>query len=570
MKTKWVAIVLAAASLLSFSGCGNEEVNSDSSSQIESSEDEKEDLSEDVIDKKAHADCASFLVSDDWSYREVEENNSTQKLFYWNKTDDNYFYVKEQEFLDSYTGDLNDTKEYLHWLYNAHVDQDDAVIVEECEDTTISGQDAVKFKYTETKEREGRDKTALMYITVYDNKAYYFVFVDRGDSDYKISDYGEEVVKSIVLSGGEISRAEQNTEREEVTYELNKTDSVAGISFLVSDEWEVKYGENAAYYYCYDNNGNSAGMIGVSYVGSYPGSSKNDQLEVISEIVNGDNTGLESSGARNIKTDTAFLTSKQWAARIDYTIYNEETGDYSDVTGYTFFVGDSAYSFIYYDKSGINDIFHCSVDMIESITELDSDTKQQESEQPNQSTWETLSYSGSGDQVLTDVPLPSETMIMHATYNGDGNFIVHYHDCNDNEEYIVNEIGSYEGYQAFENTHSDDSSAGMLEVTGSGNWTIEFIPLETFLQQASSMDFSGTGDGVTWWFNGDGQNHVVNLSHDGQHNFIAKLYSMDGDREEYIVNEIGSYNGQTVVHTEAGQRYFISVTADGNWSISFQ
>lgn len=560
MKTKWVAIVLAAASLMSFSGCGNEEVNSDSSSQIESSEDEKEDLSEDVIDKKAHVDCASFLVSDDWSYREVEENNSTQKLFYWNKTDDNYFYIEEQEFLDSYTGDLNDTKEYLHWLYNGHVDQGDAVIVEECEDTTISGLDAVKFKYTKIKEREGRDKTALMYITVYDNKAYYFVFVDRGDSDYKISDYGEEVVKSIVLSGGKSTQVEKSTDAEKM--DLDKTaELLDGITFSVSSSWDFTASDSGhgGYYYhgedeflyvqCTDAPEIYEYGAELLITGIYNGMVKGEGVQSYSEANNitiADNPAIsftETIKGNNGNTNTSKI--------------------------YTTAFNGKSYVFAFTEPEGTtNGITTVADDVIASIAI--SNTNNTESEQPNQSTWETLSYSGAGDQVLTDVPLPSETMIMHATYNGDGNFIVHYHDCNDNEEYIVNEIGSYEGYQAFENTYSDDSSAGMLEVTGSGNWTIEFIPLETFLQQASSIDFSGTGDGVTWWFNGDGKNHVVNLSHDGQHNFIAKLYSMDGDREEYIVNEIGSYNGQTVVHTEAGQRYFISVTADGNWSISFQ
>lgn len=164
---------------------------------------------------------------------------------------------------------------------------------------------------------------------------------------------------------------ETETIREEVTYDLNRIDSISGISYLISDKWVSENEDDSAYYYCYDKNGDVAGMIGVLFVGNYPGSSKSDQLETISKIVSDENTELENIGARNIKKDTAFLTSKQWAARIDYTIYNENVGMDFDVTGYTFFVGESAYTFIYYDKSGINDIFHCSVDMIESITITD-------------------------------------------------------------------------------------------------------------------------------------------------------------------------------------------------------
>lgn len=215
MRVKRIAMAFVAASLMLFAGCSNEETSNDSLGQIELSESKTEQLSEDVIDKKAYADCASFLVSDNWDYREADENGSIKKLFYWNKTNDNYFYVEEQELLDSYNGDFYDVREYLHWLYDAHVYQDDVIVIEECEDTIISGQDAIKFKYTRTQRRKNRDKTALMYITIYDNKAYYFVFVDRGDSDYKISDYGEEVINSVVLSGGEVSKTEPNIEQHE-------------------------------------------------------------------------------------------------------------------------------------------------------------------------------------------------------------------------------------------------------------------------------------------------------------------------------------------------------------------
>lgn len=56
------------------------------------------------------------------------------------------------------------------------------------------------------------------------------------------------------------------------------------------------------------------------------------------------------------------------------------------------------------------------------------------------------------------------------------------------------------------------------------------------------------------------------LVHDGQRNFIVKMYSDAG--EQLLVNEIGRFTGKALV--SADSEVFFEVNADGGWVISFQ
>jgi hypothetical protein len=83
-----------------------------------------------------------------------------------------------------------------------------------------------------------------------------------------------------------------------------------------------------------------------------------------------------------------------------------------------------------------------------------------------------------------------------------------------------------------------------------------------------TVKFSGTGDSATQSFKWPGGLMRVNCTHSGDSNFIVHLVrSSDGDIEEFLVNEIGSYNGSRGVSVSSGE-YLFDIQADGPWTIT--
>jgi len=79
-----------------------------------------------------------------------------------------------------------------------------------------------------------------------------------------------------------------------------------------------------------------------------------------------------------------------------------------------------------------------------------------------------------------------------------------------------------------------------------------------------SYSFSGSGNDVTDGFESEGGLVTVAFEHDGESNFQVQAISSDGS-EEYLVNDIGTYDGTVALNLPAGEWQF-DVTADGSWS----
>lgn len=89
--------------------------------------------------------------------------------------------------------------------------------------------------------------------------------------------------------------------------------------------------------------------------------------------------------------------------------------------------------------------------------------------------FETLKYSGYGQQVVRNINLPKGTYVISGSYSGEGNFIVKFHNSiNDNfGDLIFNEVGSCEKIASVEGPVSD----GYIDVeyaNGSWSFSIEY------------------------------------------------------------------------------------------------
>lgn len=173
---------------------------------------------------------------------------------------------------------------------------------------------------------------------------------------------------------------------------------------------------------------------------------------------------------------------------------------------------------------------------------------------------EALKINGSGDTATKKFNLEKGFVIVDATHQGSSNFAVKLLDANANMiKLVVNEIGNYTGKKIY----AVPTGEYQYEVTASGPWTINMsqeIPAEV----APEGKVTGTGDSVVFMNISKGAKTVA-FTHDGSRNFVVKA-----NDSVLLANEIGTYSGSKVQKVEDTSIYYFDITADGNWSMTFE
>lgn len=104
--------------------------------------------------------------------------------------------------------------------------------------------------------------------------------------------------------------------------------------------------------------------------------------------------------------------------------------------------------------------------------------------------------------------------------------------------------------------------------------TLTPAPTPTAKPELEPIIISGEGQDVTSYFVLEEGIAVFAMNHDGNSNFIIKLYSESGELEAILVNEIGSYSGSLIVgvgdflYDAYPGRHKLEVNADGNWQVT--
>jgi hypothetical protein len=154
-----------------------------------------------------------------------------------------------------------------------------------------------------------------------------------------------------------------------------------------------------------------------------------------------------------------------------------------------------------------------------------------------------------------------------ATHRGSSNFVVRLVG-EGLTELVVNDIGNYSGQLAVR-----DVVAGRyrLQVDADGPWTIRLTqPVPTPKAKRLPGAISGSGPKVVQVQTDDDLQPIVDVSHRGTSNFVVYLIGYgDTSGSELLVNEIGSYSGQTLVDEMPAGSYLIAVDADGAWTVKF-
>lgn len=84
------------------------------------------------------------------------------------------------------------------------------------------------------------------------------------------------------------------------------------------------------------------------------------------------------------------------------------------------------------------------------------------------------------------------------------------------------------------------------------------------------VQFKGSGDDVVQFRAEQSGMAFAALSYRGSSNFIVRPYSPSGRRMSSIVNDIGDYDGETVLTIEEPGLHTLDIQADGNWAITLQ
>jgi cytoskeletal protein RodZ len=164
---------------------------------------------------------------------------------------------------------------------------------------------------------------------------------------------------------------------------------------------------------------------------------------------------------------------------------------------------------------------------------------------------------GVGQSVTDEMAVPGVFNRIEAQHNGSSNFQVSAYESDGNVEYLINEIGSYNGAVLLYT-----ESNVFFEITADGEWSLS---IQELVMHDTPLDsLSGSGDWVTDVFVPSHSGATpYRFTHDGSSNFQVSLWCAGG--VDFVQNEIGSVDNQVVV--DIGEApCFWEIHADGNWS----
>jgi hypothetical protein len=193
---------------------------------------------------------------------------------------------------------------------------------------------------------------------------------------------------------------------------------------------------------------------------------------------------------------------------------------------------------------------------------------------------EPIEFSGQGDDVSSKFTLEEGITIITMTHDGESNFAIQlFDDTGGLVGLLVNEIGAFHGSTAIgvieDNIIGAEPGIHVLDITADGNWTVLIKQPRPTSGETLPLNLTGKGCDVSPFFVLDGGLATFDMTHDGDSNFAIELFSANGELEELLANEIGSYSGKKAIGVKQeniiGARpgmHIVSVTADGNWTLS--
>lgn len=166
---------------------------------------------------------------------------------------------------------------------------------------------------------------------------------------------------------------------------------------------------------------------------------------------------------------------------------------------------------------------------------------------------------GSGDSVV-DVQKWNSVALMKVTYSGGSNFIVENFDKSGSQmDLLINTIGAYSGSQLID--IFDDDHTSRFQVTASGPWEIQILPVSEIRKVSIPGIVQGVGDDVVL-LPGGSADILKSDASQATSNFI--VYGLSNTDFYLLFNEIAPYAGSVIAQDGTA---LIQVKATGAWSI---
>lgn len=190
-----------------------------------------------------------------------------------------------------------------------------------------------------------------------------------------------------------------------------------------------------------------------------------------------------------------------------------------------------------------------------------------------------VNFSGSGDELTAEFDLTNGLLVLEASHSGSGNFIVQLLSAEGDRELSINAIGAYSGVRGHQVKEGAlfalAPGAFRVEVNADGPWTVDLSQPQWNQGADLPVSYEGDGDTVMGPFRLVTGLLPAEFSHSGSGNFMVQLASSDGESVEFLVNEIGAYQGSQAITVRDGSLfdtapgiYALVVNADGPWTVS--
>jgi hypothetical protein len=179
-----------------------------------------------------------------------------------------------------------------------------------------------------------------------------------------------------------------------------------------------------------------------------------------------------------------------------------------------------------------------------------------------------ITLTGSGPEATRPFQLESGLTVIQMKHQGNANFIVDLLDENGNSVApmgVVNVIGPFQGSTPVQIKRSGQY---LLDVQNAGNWQI--VVRQPRVESAPKVTtFYGNSAKATQLFELSGGLHRVEMTHQGDANFIVDLLDENGASvvPMGLVNEIGPFDGSRAMTVPDDGIYLFWVEANGPWTI---
>jgi hypothetical protein len=177
---------------------------------------------------------------------------------------------------------------------------------------------------------------------------------------------------------------------------------------------------------------------------------------------------------------------------------------------------------------------------------------------------------GFGSRVRTVRLSADSPLVVTGSHQGQSNFIVDLvgRGQTSGSENLFNEIGNFSGQTAVEEAAS---GRYRVKVQADGPWTLRFAqPVPSPGAKKLPGTLRGNGAKVRAVSTTEDLQPVITGTHRGEANFIVDIIGYgDTSGSENLFNEIGRFNGETLLEEMPQGDYLVHVQADGPWTLRF-